>query len=128
MARRVCEDPPTAGVDVEQRGAQAEDLLLGLIKVGDIEVQMKLLRVRAVRPPRRPVIRHTLERKYQARARVKGRKVVTYCPPGIGLVDRAAEERLVEPGEFKNIRTVQNHALQFADHRSSSHSTSPWLW
>lgn len=58
MARRVCEDPPTAGVDVEQCAAEAEDLLLGLVKVWHIEVQMKLLRVRAVRPPRRPVILH----------------------------------------------------------------------
>ena len=111
MARRICEDPPTAGVDVEQGRAAAEDLFLGLLKVRDIDVQMKLLRVRAVRPPRRPVILHTLERKYHARARVKGRKVITDCPLRIGLVDRAAKERLVEPGEFKDIRTVQNHAL-----------------
>ncbi len=117
MAGRICEDPPTAGVDVEQRRTKAEDLLLGPVKVGDIEVQMELLRVRAVRPPRRPVILDALERKYQARARVKGREVVTDCPPAIGLVDRTAEERLVEPSEFKDIRTVQNHALQLADHR-----------
>lgn len=116
MARRVCEDPPTAGVDVEQCAAEAEDLLLGLVKVWHIEVQMKLLRVRAVRPPRRPVILHPLERKYEARVRVKGRKVVTDCPSGIGLVHLSAEERLVEPGEFKDVRTVQNHALQLAYH------------
>jgi hypothetical protein len=66
VARRICEDPPTAGVDVEQRGAEAEDLLLRLVKIRDIEVQMKLLRVRAVRPPRRPVILHALERKHGA--------------------------------------------------------------
>jgi len=117
MAGRICEDPPTTGVDVEQRGTKAEDLLLRPVKVGDIEVQMELLRVRTVWPPRRPVILHALERKYQARARVQGRKIVTDCPPAIGLVDRTAEERLVEPGEFKDIRTVQNHALQLSDHR-----------
>jgi hypothetical protein len=116
MAGRICEDPPTAGVDAEQRGSKAEDLLLGPVRVGDIEVQMELLRVRAVRPPRRPVILHALERKRQARGGVKGRKVATDCPPAIGLVDRTVEERLVEPGEFKDIRTVQNHALQLADH------------
>jgi hypothetical protein len=128
VARRICEDPPTAGIDVEQRGAEAEDLLLSLVKVRDIEVQMKLLRVPAVRPPRRPVILHALERKYQAGACVKGRKVIADCPPGVGLVDRAAKERLVEPGEFKDIRTVQNHALQLADHWCSSNSAGPWLW
>jgi hypothetical protein len=101
---------------MEQRGAEAEDLLLSLVKIRDIEIQMKLLRVRAARPPRRPVILHALERKHQTRARVKGRKVIADCPPGVGLVDRAAKERSVEPGEFKDIRTVQNHALQLADH------------
>jgi hypothetical protein len=106
VARRICEDPPAAGVDVEQSGTEAEDLLLSLVKVRDIEIQMKLLRVRAVRPPRRSVILHALERKYQARARAKGRKVIADCPPGVRPVDHAAKERLVEPGEFKDIRTV----------------------
>ena len=128
MARRICEDPPAAGVDVEQGGSEAKDLLLSLVKVRDIEIEVKLLRVRAVRPPRRPVILHALERKYQARACVKGRKVIADCPPGVGLVDHAAKERLVEPGEFKDIRTVQNHALQLADHWCSSNSTGFWLW
>ncbi len=72
MTGRVCEDSPTAGVGTERRGAQAEDLLLGPVKVGDIEIQMELLRVLAVRPLWRLVILHALERKYQARARVKG--------------------------------------------------------
>lgn len=54
MASRICEDPPTAGVGAEQRGADAEDLLLGVVKVRDIEGKMKLLRVRAVRPARAP--------------------------------------------------------------------------
>lgn len=117
MARRVREDPPTAGVDVQQRGTEAEDLLLGLVKVHDVKVQMELLRVRSLRPPRRPVILHALEREYEARASVQGREVVIDCPPGIGLVDRATEKRLIEPGEFEDIRTVQDHALQLADHR-----------
>jgi hypothetical protein len=88
---------------------------------------MKLLRVHTVRPPRRPVILHALEGKDQARARVEGRKVVADGPPRIGLVDRAAEKRLVEPGEFMDILTVQNYALQLADHRCFSNSTGPWL-
>lgn len=92
MAGRIREDPPTARVDVEQCGTQAEDLLLGPVKIGDIEVQMELLRICAVRPPRRPVILHALEREYQTRVRVKGREVVTDRPPAIGLVDRTAEE------------------------------------
>ena len=38
-------------------------------------------------------------------------------PPEIRLVDRAAEKRLVEAGEFCDIRTVQNHTLKPADHQ-----------
>ena len=55
MAGGVCVHPPTAGVDVEQRGAEYEDLLLGLVEVSDIEVQMKLLWMCGLRPSRRPV-------------------------------------------------------------------------
>ena len=56
MAGRVCEDPPTAGVGVEQGGAEGEDLVLGLAEVGDVEVQMELLREGGVRPLRRLVV------------------------------------------------------------------------
>jgi hypothetical protein len=40
---------------MKQRGAEVEDLLLGLVEVKDVEVQMELLRVRGVRPLRCPV-------------------------------------------------------------------------
>lgn len=50
MTRRICEDPPAPGVDVKQRGTGAENLLLGQVEVRDIKVQMKLLRICAVRP------------------------------------------------------------------------------
>lgn len=127
MARRIREDPPTARVGTDQPGPDAEDLLLSPVEVRDIEVQMKLLRVGAVRPPRRLVILHTLKCEYESRAGVEGRKLVTHRPSGIGLVDHASQKRLVEPGEFKDIRTVQNHALQLADHRCSSDRMGPWL-
>jgi hypothetical protein len=121
MACGVCEDPPAAGVDMKRRGPEAEDLILSPVEVGDIEIQVKLLRVRGVRPPWRSVVLHALEREHEARAGMKGRKVVADRPPGIGLIDHATQERLVEPREFQNVRAIQNHALQPADHRKSFH-------
>jgi hypothetical protein len=72
MSCWVREDPPAAGIDMEQRGTQAEDLLLGLIEVRDLEIQMKLLRVCRVRPLRSLVVLRALEPEYQAKAGVKG--------------------------------------------------------
>jgi hypothetical protein len=77
MARGVCADPPAASVSVKQRGAEVEDLLLGLVEVRDVEVQMELLRVRGIRPLRCPVGLHPLEREYETRSRVKLREVST---------------------------------------------------
>jgi hypothetical protein len=77
MACGVCADPPAASVSVKQRGAEVEDLLLGLVEVRDVEVQMELLRVRDVRPLRCPVVLHPLKRQHQARSRVERRKVST---------------------------------------------------
>lgn len=51
---------------MEQRGPEADDLLLDLVEVGDIEVQMKLLRVRGVRPLRGAEVLHTLKREHEA--------------------------------------------------------------
>jgi hypothetical protein len=118
MACWICEDSPTAGVDMEEGGTEVEDLFVGLVEVRDINVQMKLLRMRDVRPLRRAVIRHPLEPEHEARGGVKARKVVADCPPGIGLVDDTTEERLIEKRKFQRIRAVQNHALQLADHNT----------
>ena len=73
---------------------------MGSVEVRDIDIQMKLLRVVGVRPPRSPVVGHALEREYEAKIRVKRREVVTDCPPEIRLVDCAAKKRLIEAGEF----------------------------
>jgi hypothetical protein len=120
MPGRVREDPPATGVDMQQRGAETHDLFLGSVEIRDIDIQVKLLRVAGVGPPRSPVVGHALERQYEAKTRVKRREVVTDCPPVIRLVDRAAKKRLVEAGEFCDIRTVQNHTLKPADHQSTS--------
>jgi|HubBroStandDraft_2_1064218.scaffolds.fasta_scaffold163136_1 hypothetical protein len=64
MACRVREDPPATGIDVEQPAAQTGNLRLGLVEVGDLDVQVKLLRVRGIRPPRRVVILGALERQH----------------------------------------------------------------
>lgn len=52
MPSRIREDPPSGGVDTEQRGTESKDLFMGPVDVFDIEIQMELLRMRLVRPPR----------------------------------------------------------------------------
>ena len=116
MPCRICEDPPAAGVDVKQRGTEVENLPVSLVEVRDVKIQMELLRARGVRPPRRPVVLHPLEREYETRASVKSREAIGDRPSAIGLVDRATEERPVELREFQDIRAVHHHALQIADH------------
>ena len=116
MACRVCEDAPATAVCVQQRGAEFRDLNLGRIEIRHLEVQMKLLRVRAVRPPRRAVVLHALKREHKAGSEVEGREVVADGPPGIWLIDRPASQRLVETAELADVRAVQDYALQLADH------------
>jgi hypothetical protein len=53
MACRICVDPPATGVDVERRCAGLEDLRVGLIEIGDVDVEVELLRV-----PGEPEDRH----------------------------------------------------------------------
>jgi hypothetical protein len=119
MACGVREDPPAAGIGMQQRGAETEHVRLSLVEVRDFDVQVKLLRVRGVRPPRCAVILDALERQYEARADVQGREVAADRPPRIRLVDHTAEKRPVELCQSRHVRTVQDHALQLADHRSS---------
>jgi len=61
MACRVREDPPATGIDVKQPATQTENLRLGPVEVGDLDVEVKLLRVRGIRPPRPAVIIGALE-------------------------------------------------------------------
>ena len=119
MACGVRADPPAASVEVKQRAAELDDLLLCLVEVRYIDVEVKLLRVRAIRPLRCLVVLYLLEPEDETGSRVERGEVVTDCPPGIGPVDHAAQERLVERSEFTDIRAVQNHTLQLADHRCS---------
>ena len=77
MACGVRADPPAARVNVQQRGAEVDGLPLSLVEIRDVKVQMELLRVRGERPLRCPVVRHLLEREYEARSRVQRRKVIT---------------------------------------------------
>jgi hypothetical protein len=46
-------------------------------------------------------------------------KVLIHRPPGIGFVDRAAWQRSAEPGQDKNIGTVQNDTFQITEHGRS---------
>lgn len=64
MACRVREDPPATGIDVKQPATQTENLRLGLVEAGDLDVEVKLLWVHGARPPRRAVILDALERQH----------------------------------------------------------------
>ena len=121
MACWVREDPPATGIDVKQSAAQTENLRLGLVEVSDLDVQVKLLWVRGVRPPRRAVILDALEPQHQARADVQGREDAADRPPRIRLIDHTAKKRLVELRKLQHIRTVKDHTLQLAEHRPSFH-------
>jgi hypothetical protein len=121
MPCRVREDPPATGIDVKQPATQTENLRLGPVEVGDLDVQVKLLWVRGVRPPRRAVILDTLERQHQARVDVKGREGAVDRPTRIRLIDHTAKKRLVELRKLQHIRTVKDHALQLAEHPPSLH-------
>src|ERR1700722_438236 len=127
---RISAAPRAAGVDVERRRGRFEDPRVGLVEIGDVDVKVELLRVRAVWPLRRPEVRHSLEREHQAGFGVQGREVIADGPPGIRPVDLATEQRLVEPGESKSVGAVKNHALQRADHRCCLlwQATAPTTW
>ncbi len=56
---------------MQERGAGGEDLLVGSVEVGNIEVKIELLRVGGVRPSRCLIILDALERQYQTRRRVQ---------------------------------------------------------
>lgn len=92
MACGVGVDAPAAGgvTGVENRGAEGEDLLLGLVEVLDTDVEVELLGSGGIRPLRRPMVVNALEGEHHAGLEVKGRPVVIERPPGIGPVDRAA--------------------------------------
>jgi hypothetical protein len=116
MSRGICEDPPAAVIDAEQRGAHGEDLFLSLVEVRDLKIEMKLLRVRRIWPPRGLVAFRALEGEYKAKASVQGREVLAHCPPGVWVVHSPAKQRPVEHGEFQDVGAVQDHALELADH------------
>ena len=56
VADRIGVDTPATRVDVEQRRAELQNLCVGLIEVGDVDVQVELLRVGVVWPLRRPEV------------------------------------------------------------------------
>jgi hypothetical protein len=105
VACRVCVDLPAVLVitGVERRCAELEDLLLGLVEIPDSQVKVELLRAGRVGPSRWLVVLHPLEAEHDARAGVEGRPVLAGRPPGVGLVDHAAKERLVELSEFQGV-------------------------
>lgn len=84
---------------------------VSLVEVRNGKVQVELLRMGAVGPSRRGKARHALEREYKPGFGVQGREVIAYRPPGVGPINHAAEDRLVEPGEGGCVRAVENHAL-----------------
>jgi hypothetical protein len=125
---RVCVDPPAALAitDVERVCAELEDLLLRLVEILDSQVKVELLRASRIRPSWLLVVRYPLETQHEPRVEVERRPVHAERPPGIRLVDHAAQECLVEPREFQGIGAVQHHALQVGDHDCSSQGRLPF--
>ncbi|RPK58528.1 hypothetical protein EES42_37515 [Streptomyces sp. ADI95-17] len=78
MTRRVRVDPPTtrALTGIEQRSPEPENLFLGQVEVRDTQIEMELLRVSGIRPPRRPMVLHPLECEHEPRVGMKGRPAV----------------------------------------------------
>lgn len=78
MTRRVRVDPPTtrALTGVEQRSPEPENLFLGQVEIRDAQIEMELLRVSGIRPTRRPMVPHPLEREHEPRVGMKGRPAV----------------------------------------------------
>lgn len=61
MARRIGEDSQAVRIDAQQDSPEVQDLRLRLVQVRHVNVEMELLRMGAVWPSRRDVIRHPLE-------------------------------------------------------------------
>jgi hypothetical protein len=75
MARGVGVNPPAAVfvAALERLRAEPEDVRMSLLEVGHGEVEMGLLRVRGIRPPRRAMVVGALEREDEAHAGVQRR-------------------------------------------------------
>ena len=67
VTRRICVDPPAAlaAPVVNERGAEPEGMLLGLLQILDPKVEMELLGASRIAPPRRPVVLNSLEGEHQ---------------------------------------------------------------
>jgi hypothetical protein len=91
---------------------------VSLVEVRNGEVQVELLWMGAVGPSWGGKVRHALEREYEPGFGVQGREAIAHRPPGVGPIDHAAKERLVEPGEAGCVGAVKNHALERAYHRA----------
>ncbi len=126
----ISEDAPTARcfAGIEQRRAELDCALLGVVEVRNSQIQVELLGTRLVRPLRGRVVFDPLEGEYQPGLRMEGRPGVVERPSPIGFVHDASEERRVEPGKLLDIRTVQHHTLQFCDHSGSVDQTSKLLF
>ena len=90
MADRIGIDAPATRVDAEQRRAELQNPRVSLVEVGDVDVEVELLRVRAVWPLRRSEVSHALEPEHETGFGVQGREVIVDGPPGIRLIDFSA--------------------------------------
>ena len=77
-----------------------------------MKVQVELLWVGGIRPPRGDVAVDGLERHYRARGRVESRPAIADRPPRIRMIDAAAKQGAIEFREFSRIRAVQHDAFQ----------------
>jgi hypothetical protein len=111
MTRGVGIDPPAAR-RFQQPTAQGEHGRVRPPWFLHMKVQVELLRMGGIRPPRGDVAVDGLERQYRARGRVESRPAIADRPPRIRMIDAAAKQRAIEFRELSRIRAVQHHAFQ----------------
>jgi hypothetical protein len=125
MSRRVVEDAktPTARLVFGERGAEAEDVLLGLGQILDSEVEVDSARCSWVGPWGWPAVGNALEVETGVVVAGEHDEVV------VGGAKLSAEELLVEPGELARFGTVDGDCEQAGGgHLGSSSCTARWFW
>ena len=101
---------------MQQFPAQREHLPLSLIKVSDLDIQMKLLWIPRIRPPRSPIVGDPLKSEHQPTPQMQRRETPAHRPPRIPPIHLPTHQPLIEPRQPHSIRTVQNNTLQLTNH------------
>ena len=122
MTRGVEEDAKArAGLHLRFTRTQSENLLLGDVEVGDVEVEVGLLRPPAARPYGCLMVRCKLEGERHAAVAPQ------LYPLVVAVFDLPARDRAVELGQFAGLAAVERHNAESCDgsHAGKSRATRP---